>query len=52
MAILNQIFGGMAYRVMHVLALQFTGSATPPNVHLTSFFVGIFYQAFHHVSCD
>ena len=23
------------------LALQFTGSATPPDVHLTSFYVGV-----------
>ena len=23
------------------LALQFTGSVTPPNVHLTSFYVGV-----------
>ena len=26
---------------MHVIALQFTGSATPPNVYLTSFYVGV-----------
>ena len=48
----------MAYRTVHALALQFTGSATPPEVHLTSFYVEVlpglpprgnekFYQAFH-----
>ena len=26
---------------MHTLALQFTGSATPPNVFLTSFYIGV-----------
>ena len=26
---------------MHTLALQFTGSAMPPNVYLTSFYVGV-----------
>ena len=34
-------FGGVAYRVVHALALQFTGSATLPNIHLTSFYVGV-----------
>jgi len=29
----------MAYRTVHALVLQFTGSATPPDVHLTSFYV-------------
>jgi len=28
--------GGMAYRSMPALALQFTGSAMPPDIHLTS----------------
>ena len=43
--------GGVAYRAVHALALQFTRSATPPDVHLASFYVGV-YQAFHRVSCD
>jgi len=34
-------FEGVAYRAVHTLALQFTGSATPPNVYLTSFYVGV-----------
>ena len=38
----------MAYHAVHALALQFPGSATPPDVHLTSFYVGVL----HHISCD
>ena len=34
-------FGGVAYCVVHALALQFTGSGTLPNIHLTSFYVGV-----------
>ena len=33
----------MAYHAMHALALQFSGSATPPDVHLTSFYVGVLH---------
>ena len=32
------MLGGVAYRVV---ALQFTGSATPPNVYLMSLYVGV-----------
>ena len=31
---------GLSHRA-HALALRFTGSATPPNIHLTSFYVGV-----------
>ena len=31
----------MAYHAVHALALKFTGSATPLDVHLTSFYTGV-----------
>ena len=33
--------GGVAYCAVHALALQFTRSATPPDVYLTSFYEGV-----------
>ena len=33
--------GGVAYRAVHALALQFTGSAMPPDIHLMLFYVGV-----------
>ena len=33
--------GTCGLSAVHSLALQFTGSATPPNVYLASFYVGV-----------
>ena len=40
----NDIVGGVAYHTMHC-----TGSAMPPNVHLKSFYVGVFTRPFSTV---
>ena len=37
------MLGGVAYHTVHTLALQFTGSATPPNVTLG----GVAYRTVH-----
>ena len=37
---------------MHALALQFTGSATPPDVHLTSFYVHVGVLPGHRLAVD